>query len=454
MASTASGIEPGGSPPAALPASDRSVMRAAWYGLAVLLTAMIFSLVNLYMIYVLAEPFKHDLGLTDTQVGAINGIALGLASALATFPMGWLADKVDRKILLGICVLAWSAATAASGFSQTYNQLFLAVVGIAVGEAVLGPIIYSIIPDLFPEHRRVLANYVFFVCSILGASAGLALSGAAVAFIEAYRGAMTFIPADFDSWRVAMIASAIPGPFVFLLILTMRLKRAAPRRAAEGSEGAGATSVLAYFARNPRSLFGVFIGFGLSYSAKTMMFVWAPPALIRVFGEGTAAAGIRLGAITAVSSVAGVLASGLAYRRLHPRLGSLAAPRIAQFGMWVAVAASLLLLLPRTAIEAYVVLALFSAAGAVALSLSPTVLQEIAPPDARGRVIALGGMCGVMFAAATPLLVGVVSDLLPQTGHSLIVAMVSVGAPCLALGALIIRFGEKTLPATIADAAS
>ncbi|MEO1041467.1 MAG: MFS transporter [Pseudomonadota bacterium] len=416
----------------------------AWYGLFVLVGAMVLSLVNLQLIYVLAEPFKESFSLSDTKMGMLTGLALGLTTAFATYPMGWLSDRVNRQWLLAGCVLIWTIATAACGFAQSYNQLFLGVMGIALGEAVLGPIVYSIIPDLFPENRRVFANYIFFGASILGASLGLALSGGLIATIDALKESHGLFE-SLETWRLTLMASAVPGPAVALSIVLMKLSRP-PQAEDQEKERA---RILPFARQHWRSLLGVFFGFGLSFSAKSTMFVWAPPALVRLFGEGQAAVGIRLGSITAISSVLGVATSAAAYRFLSKRWRHLAAPRLAQIFLLVGTASlAMLLMTPNTAF-AYVILFLFGGAATGAMSLSPTMLQDISPPDIRGRIIALGGLVAVLIGAGTPLLVGVVSDAVDDTGRGLLAAMVGVGVPLLLLSVFCLKFGEKTLHATI-----
>src|SRR6185437_14166855 len=112
----------------------------AWYGLAALVLATVFAQMDRQILMLVAQPLKQALDLSDTQIGAINGIALSLVAMLATFPLGWLADRVDRRRLLALCIIIWSIFTAACGFARNFPQLFTCSMGIAVGEAVLGPI--------------------------------------------------------------------------------------------------------------------------------------------------------------------------------------------------------------------------------------------------------------------------------------------------------------------------
>ena len=87
----------------------------AWYGLAAVALASAFAQVDQRILILVTEPIKRSLGLSDTQIGRLNGIALSLVAAIATYPMGMLADRLDRRRLLAACVLLWSASTAVCG---------------------------------------------------------------------------------------------------------------------------------------------------------------------------------------------------------------------------------------------------------------------------------------------------------------------------------------------------
>ncbi len=87
---------------------------------------------------------------------------MALFASAAGYPIGWLADRFGRRLILGICIVVWSISTAACAFQYSYFGLFATTAGIAIGEAALGPIIFSMLPDLFPERQRNTANFIFF----------------------------------------------------------------------------------------------------------------------------------------------------------------------------------------------------------------------------------------------------------------------------------------------------
>ena len=423
-------------------------MVAAWYGLFVLLLATVFASIDRNILLLVTEPLKHSLGLSDTQIGVLNGIALSLLATVASFPMGWLADRIDRRILLAVCVLIWSVATAAIGFAHSFTELFLWGTGIAVGEAVLGPITYSLIPDLFPRERWILANYIFFLAGILGSALGLSLSGAMIGFIDSIRHSLPAAVSHLDTWRLAMLAVGAPGPILAALIMLIRQ--------AERTQSAGdapAPPLFAYFRDHARTLAGIFLGFGFAAAASGTVGMWTPVALVRVFHESATDTGVRLGLISAVGSVAGVLLSGVLVRMTRPRLGDAAALRVAQMGVLAAMLLTPPLLLANNALEVYFLTLLTSTAMNCSLALSPTLLQFTAPRELRGRVVALGGMAYIVFLSISPMLVGMVSDSMSASPRNLLLAMVLVGMPFFAAGLLTLRFGEKTLAQTLAAAA-
>jgi MFS family permease len=449
-------------------------MKAAWYGLFVLVMTMVFSLINLQLIYVLAESFKGELDLNDTQIGTLTGVAFGLTIIIATYPMGWLSDKVNRKVLLACCVFIWSISTVFSGLSQNYTQLFISIMGIALGEAVLGPITYSIIPDLFPRKKRVIANYVFFLSSILGASTGLILSGGLFATIDSIKHTVDFIPTDMETWRITMISAFLPSLVIIPAILMIKLERKhiqqdssksqTPDSVAESSspevdskeepkiEPSNRKQVIVFVRNNLRTMIGVFLGFGLSYSAKTALFVWTPPAFRRIYDESIAEVGLRLGLVTAISTLVGVLLSGLMYKKLFTTLSYRAGIRVAQYNLVMASVFGVFLIFCQNVTQAYICIFMFSAGTAAAMSLSPTILQEVGPRKIRGQVIAIGGLCGMFFSALIPVGIGATSDMLADVDGGIMYAIVLVVIPCILFSAFILRFGEGTLLKTIDEA--
>src|SRR3546814_8854185 len=111
----------------------------------------------------------------------------------------------------------------------------------SIGEAGLAPIVFALIPALFPERQRNTANFIFYGGSLLGAGLGMALGGVMLQWLAGAHGIPGWL-AGIDSWRLAMMLIALPGPVFFLLVLTMRL----------GHHGGGAGSPAAADDAAPR----------------------------------------------------------------------------------------------------------------------------------------------------------------------------------------------------------
>jgi MFS family permease len=430
-------------------ASPHQPMGWAWYGLGVVvLASVIGSLIGKGLIALVAESMKQSIKLTDSQLGLITGLALTFVTALAAIPVGWLADRADRRWVLAICVLIWSAATVGFGLSTTFSGLFLFAMGIAVGEAVLGPITYSMIPDLFPRERWVVANLIFVTATLLGTYIGMALGGTLFGYVAANAASLPASLAGLEPWRNTLILAALSGPILIVLILLMRLKRITPvPRSGERVEG-----VIEYFQTNARTATGIFFGFGMSYAAFGAQGQWSMVVLQRVFNEKPADIGQFLGIAGGVAAIAGVGMAWLAVRILSPRFGEGTPMRVALGAMIIALIVSLPIPFARNADQFYAIILAKICFTFMANSLSPTVLQAMAPAHMRGRVVAIGGTVTIIFGSFMPWLVGAISDGLFPGQNGILYAMASVAIPGLLCGILFLAWGLATLADTIARA--
>ena len=153
----------------------------------------------------LAEPIRKEFHLSDTALGLLATVAT-LMYALVGLPLGRLADKQSRTRLIAAGTAVWSVLTAASGLAQSYVQLFVARLGVGLGEAVCAPAGQSLIGDLFPPRQRARAMGVF----MLGLPAGLFLAYFSAGAIGSAFG-----------WRAAFLFACIPGLLFAWLVLRL-----------------------------------------------------------------------------------------------------------------------------------------------------------------------------------------------------------------------------------------
>ena len=431
----------------ARPVSEARGGFAGCYGLGiVILASVIGSVIGRGLIPLVAESVRTSLGLSDGQLGLLTGLALTFVTALAALPIGWLADRMDRRWLLAGCVLIWSAGTAGFGLSHSFGVMFAFTMAIACGEAVLGPITYSLIPDLFPRRQWVLVNSIFAAVVLIGTYLGMALAGQLIALATAARASLPFGLGVLDPWRAAMIMASATGLVLAPLILAMRVTRTG---AASAGDHAALRDVIAHFRRHRRALFGVFLGFGLSYAAFGAQSGWSAVILQRQFGADPAEIGQVLGVFGAVASLTGVGAGLLAVRLMRRRWGDATPMLVAQLGLFAGLIVSLALPVVQTAAQFYIVSLLKVGLTYMATSLSPTVLQLIAPARMRGRVVAIGGMLTIVCGSLMPWLIGIVSDAFFAGPTGILRAMTAVLVPSMAIGLLFLRWGTTALPATV-----
>jgi MFS family permease len=83
----------------------------------VLLVVYILNFLDRQIVAILAQPIARDLGLSDTQIGLMTGLAFALFYTSLGIPIARLADRptTNRIWVIAGCLAVWSAMTALSG---------------------------------------------------------------------------------------------------------------------------------------------------------------------------------------------------------------------------------------------------------------------------------------------------------------------------------------------------
>ncbi len=152
--------------------------------LAMLILAYTFNFLDRQILGILKEPIKQELGLTDTQLGLMGGVAFAALYATLAVPIGWLADRVSRTWIMTAALTIWSAFTAACGLATGFWSLFLTRMGVGVGEAGGVAPAYSLISDYFPKEQRARALAAYSFGIPLGTACGLLFGGLIAAYVN------------------------------------------------------------------------------------------------------------------------------------------------------------------------------------------------------------------------------------------------------------------------------
>jgi MFS family permease len=420
----------------------------AWYALWVMIAATIVGFVDREVLVLVAEPLKHEIGLTDGQFGILLGLGPGLIAAAGAIALGWLSDRLPRQLVLAGCVLAWSIATAASGLAANFPQLLLATLAIALGEAALTPVIFSMVPDLFPGRSRTTANFVIFAAVILGAGLGFALGGGALALIDSHRASLPAALRGMSAWRIAFFFVAVPGVPISLAVAAIGSVHRTVSAAAEQQSG----SLQLYLRQHGAAVGGIYAASSLSMLGAGAA-GWLPIYIMRTFKATQAEVGLGLGAVVGGGALAGLLISGFVVRRLSRRLGHLAAVTTYVALMTVSIPPLALQVLAQTPTQSFILYGLQIAASTGAAALVPNMLQDVSPAGLRGRVLASWTLVTSLATALAPVLVGGLSDALTGRPHALIWAIVLVGVPSLVAGVLSMRLTASAFRGAAAELA-
>lgn len=284
----AAGLVPAGEP--GTPAYRR-------YALGILTVVFTMSFVDRGLINLLVEPIARDLGLSDTQVGFLTGIAFALFYATLGVPAARWADRGNRVTITSLAIALWGLTVMACLLVTTFAQLLFARIAAAVGESGCMPPTYSLLGDYFPEpSERTRAMTFYWLAGPLSGLFGFGLGG----WLNELYG-----------WRATFFIVGVPALLVAIVVkLTIREPRLAATRAIDCAVPAPRMREVIRLLWQRRAARHLSIAIVLLFTVGMGMNPWYAAFLIRVHGLGTAELGLWLGLIFGVGGIAGVLLGG------------------------------------------------------------------------------------------------------------------------------------------------
>jgi MFS family permease len=366
-------------------------------------------------------------------------------------PFAWLADRGSRRNLIVASMTFWSVMTAACGLAQSFLTLFLARIGVGVGEAGLSPAAYSMIADSFPAERRARPVGVYAAGAILGVGLALIIGGGVVHWATSAPPVSLPRVGVLETWQVALLVVSIPGPLLALLLLFVR----EPQR----HESKAAREDRAPFRGFLRERGRVFVLISLGYSligvAIAAYLAWTPALMIRSHGWPVARVGTVYGAVLLIFSTAGVLAGGWLVDRLTARGIQDAVLRVSIGACTAALPFAIAAPLMPTGEGAIATIAIMSLLFGLAQGLPPAALQAIAANRIRARVIAVYLLIGNIIAFTIgPTGVALISDYLLGGPARIGVAIAILSSIVAPLGVLSLWFARRPFVRAAADEAA
>ncbi len=272
------------------------------------MVAYLFSYVDRQILSMLVGPIKADLGLTDTELSLLHGLAFALFyTVFGIWPIGTWADKGNRRNIIAGGVFLWSLMTALCGRMTSFAGLFAARVGVGVGEAALTPTAYSMLADYFPPEKRGRALGLFSMGVYFGIGVAIMVTGALVQYVSRLPPIDLPLIGEVRGWQIPFLLLGPPGILVALWMMTVQEP---PRRgtiAELPSFGAVISHLLAH-----RSFY---LNFFFGVSCLTLLFngiaFWFPAHLMRSFGVDALFVAFTYGPIMFFAGAAGILAGGI-----------------------------------------------------------------------------------------------------------------------------------------------
>lgn len=380
---------------------------------------------------ILVEPIKAALDVTDTQYSLMQGLAVAIFAALLGVPAARIADRGNRRRVILVGVITWSAASLACGVAHNSTQLFAARVLVGIGEAFLYPSALSMIADVAPPNRLATAIGVFGCGGPIGTA--LALIGGGL-LLDYRRQLLWGLPSS-EVWRAAFILCGAFGALAAGLLVSV----AEPPRLALHAEGHGA-AVASHLRRHWRAFAGVSTAMlALSYCVFAIS-SWSPTMLERDHGMSYAS----IATVTGLGALLGALGAwmaGVVTDRIESS-GHRDAPLLVALGVAVLIAATTLgaVLTSSGTLASLFVCITYSLLGMPTV-LGATALQEITPAAIRAQILALQVLLVNLLALSLgPLTVAITTDYLfrqpAAVGYSLALAN-SLGALG-AIGAILV----------------
>ena len=298
---------------ATLPQVTKRSYAYEWYVVVICMLAYIFSFVDRQILALMIEPIKHDLQLSDTQFSLLHGLAFSLFYAVMGIPIALLADRYSRPKIIAIGVAFWSLATAACGLSRNFAHMFLARIGVGVGEAALSPATYSMLSDMFPRDKLGRAVGIYSIGSFIGGGMAFLIGGYVINLLKSVDSVVVPWVGAMRPWQVTFFIVGLPGLLVALLILlTVRdPQRLGLRRSADGqAKKPTIRDTFRFLGRHRRTFFCHYLGFSFYAMVLFALLGWTPAFYMRKFGMSPVDVGYMLGVVVLVANTAGVFCGG------------------------------------------------------------------------------------------------------------------------------------------------
>tara|TARA_R110001592_G_scaffold357416_1_gene660612 strand:+ start:189579 stop:190871 length:1293 start_codon:yes stop_codon:yes gene_type:complete len=425
----------------------------------VLMLAQTFSFIDRMIMGLLVGPVRASFGISDTQFSLLAGMAFAVFYAIMGLPLARIADRKSRKNLIAVGITVWSIMTSLCGLAQGFWTLFLARVGVGVGEAALSPAAYSLITDYFAKAKLGRALSVYTVGVTVGSGMAYMIGSKVVAYVEQLGTVSFSFLGEVEGWQMTFFVVGVPGLIVAaLVLLTVREPERKGKVAMAGAanttdDHVSITEVIDFLLIHKRAMLSHVIGMATYIMVVFSLNVWGPTYLIRTFDYTPGEAGWTMGLAMMVGGTIGLLYGGSLADKWYAKGQLDAYTRVILWSALCMIPFVVALGFTENATVGVLCLALGIFFSAFQGGIAGGVIQLMTPNQMRGQAVALYFLgANLLGLGLGPTVVALVTDFVFQDdaaiGKSLALTAAILGP--LAIG--IIASGRKHVLASIEDA--
>lgn len=363
----------------------------SWYVVFVLMLAYVFAFLDRQILALLVDPIKRDIGVTDFQMSLLLGPAFAFFYVTLGIPIGRLADRKSRRTIIGVGIAVWSIMTAACGLAKTFTHLFIARIGVGVGEATLQPCATSVLSDYFPREKRGRAISVYSMGLGIGAGLALVVGGQAIAAVSDGPAYTLPLLGEINGWQVVFLIVGLPGLLIAALMFTVKEPHRRDRIATEGDDTKQIPirDVIRFLITRWRTYGSHFLGLSIMGIIGNAYLAWIPTVFIRTWGWGIAEISLYYGLVVSIGGVIGVNLGGWLGDRMYQRGIKDGHMRVVLYGTIMLVIAAVLVPLMPSPWLGLLLLIPHAIGSGIPTACGPTALMMITPNEMRGQVSAV-----------------------------------------------------------------
>jgi MFS family permease len=278
--------------------------RQAWYCIFALALATMINFLDRGILTLLVEPIRHDLRLSDVQMSLIMGFAFTFFYAVLGLPVARLVDRSrSRKLIMTVGITIWSVMTMLCGLATNFWHLFIARMGLGVGETTSGPSAYSLLSDYFPPRRLPRAISFMTLGFVLGTGLSLIVGAWVIGFVTVHPDMSLPIVGHLHGWQTVLMLVGLPG---LVVAVVMSSVREPPRMGGAQGRPLPIAEIFHFILRHKLVYMPIFIGMGLRTAQMFGTQMWGPAFLGRTYGWSPSQIGYISGLSVFIAMPAGL----------------------------------------------------------------------------------------------------------------------------------------------------